>query len=188
MNKYLIVGLGNPGFEYLNTKHNVGFRVIDFVCNKLNIELSKMKFNGMYQKVNLNNSEYIFAKPLTYMNLSGNFVREIINFYKIDLDSILIIYDDIDINLGSIRVKKQGSSGGQNGIKHIINILGSENIKRIRIGIGRPQKNMNIADYVLSNFTADELELLNKSLEKATNAVLDFGQLNFDKIMDLYNK
>ncbi len=187
-NVYLIVGLGNPGFEYEMTKHNVGFRTIDKICNKMQVKLDKEKFNGLFTKIAYkNNKEIILCKPLTYMNLSGECVKNIVNFFKISIDNIIIIYDDIDTNIGLIRVKSKGSSGGQNGIKNIISLLGTENIKRIRIGIGKPT-NKNLANYVLSKFDIKDLAFVEKSIDNASQAAIDFVETsNFDNVISKYN-
>lgn len=187
-NIFLIVGLGNPGEQYQSTKHNVGYRAIDKVCDQLKINLNKEKFKGLYTKfVYKNNKEIIVAKPLTYMNLSGEFVKNIINFYKIKLENIIVIYDDVDTNIGSIRVKAKGSSGGQNGMKNIISLLGTENIKRIRIGIGKPVQ-QNLADYVLSRFKIEDLANVEISINKAANAAIEFVEnSNFEQVISKYN-
>ncbi|WP_412032174.1 aminoacyl-tRNA hydrolase [Malacoplasma muris] len=187
-NVYLIVGLGNPGFEYEMTKHNVGFRTIDKICNKMQVKLDKEKFNGLFTKISYkNNKEIILCKPLTYMNLSGECVKNIVNFFKISIDNIIIIYDDIDTNIGLIRVKSKGSSGGQNGMKNIISLLGTENIKRIRIGIGKPT-NKNLANYVLSKFDIKDLAFVEKSIDNASQAAIDFVETsNFDNVISKYN-
>ena len=187
-NVYLIVGLGNPGFEYEMTKHNVGFRTIDKICNKMQVKLDKEKFNGLFTKISYkNNKEIILCKPLTYMNLSGECVKNIVNFFKISIDNIIIIYDDIDTNIGLIRVKSKGSSGGQNGIKNIISLLGTENIKRIRIGIGKPT-NKNLANYVLSKFDIKDLAFVEKSIDNASQAAIDFVETsNFENVISKYN-
>lgn len=185
----LIVGLGNFPNEYNNTKHNVGFMVVDAWLKKNNTFLDKNEFNGWFRKLNNKNGEqFIIAKPYTYMNLSGQFVQEIAKFYKIDPKDILIIADDLDTDLGNIRVKPKGSSGGHNGIKNIIDLLHTEEIKRIRIGIGRPDNKYSIINYVLSKFTNDELVKMNTSIEAAINIIDDFiDKVSFEKIMSKYN-
>lgn len=187
MEKYLIVGLGNPGLQYENTKHNVGFLTIDKICQKLEIFLDKEKFNGIFSKIIIDDKEVFIAKPYTYMNSSGSFVRDLCNFFKISLNNIIVIYDDIDTEIGKIRVRAKGSSGGQNGIKNIIQLLGSENIKRIRIGIGKAYKN-DLSSYVLSNFSKEQKLLINNSIDKAALAAIDFIKKdNFEHVISLYN-
>lgn len=185
-NKYLIVGLGNPGIQYVNNRHNIGFQVIDAFCKNNNISLTKNKFNGIYEQVTIGESQYYIGKPFTYMNLSGNFVKQIIDFYKIPTENILVIYDDIDTPVGKYKVKSKGTSGGQNGIKNIIEILKTTEIKRIKIGIGRPQ-NKNISDYVLADFSAKEKELINNNFNNIFSIINDFGNKTFDFIMNKYN-
>ncbi len=157
---YLIVGLGNPGQEYDNTRHNIGFYLIDQYLAKNNLTLNNEKFKGAYGKFNINNEEVIIAKPLTYMNLSGEFIRDIIKFYKIDLNNVLVVYDDMDLPLGKLRLKDNGSAGGHNGIKSIIQCLGTQNFKRIKFGIDKPtNKSYSIVDYVLGKFDSNERAL-----------------------------
>ena len=185
----LIVGLGNFPSEYNNTKHNVGFMVIDTWLQKHETFLNKNEFNGWFCKLsNKNGEQFIIAKPYTYMNLSGQFVQQIAKFYKIDPKDILIISDDLDTDIGNIRVRLKGGSGGHNGIKNIIELLHTEEIKRIRIGIGRPVDKSSVINYVLSKFTNDELVKINASIEIAINIINDFiDNIDFEKIMNKYN-
>lgn len=185
----LIVGLGNFPSEYNNTKHNVGFMVIDTWLQKHETFLNKNEFNGWFCKLsNKNGEQFIIAKPYTYMNLSGQFVQQIAKFYKIDPKDILIISDDLDTDIGNIRIRLKGGSGGHNGIKNIIELLHTEEIKRIRIGIGRPVDKSSVINYVLSKFTNDELVKINASIEIATNIINDFiDNVGFEKIMNKYN-
>ncbi|TPD98841.1 aminoacyl-tRNA hydrolase [Metamycoplasma equirhinis] len=163
----LIVGLGNPGIEYEKTRHNVGFMVIDQVASKMQIQLNEKKFNGLFFK----DQEVIIAKPMTYMNKSGDFVRAIKDYYNISLNDILIVYDDLDLPLGKASIKQKGSSGGHNGMKDIIEKLGSDEIKRIKIGIGREQ---NVIDYVLGKFSFSDFQIVSKLIESATEAIITF--------------
>lgn len=186
MEKYLIVGLGNPGIEYENTKHNVGFKCIDALCSELKIKLETNKFQGIYNVYNFDDKQFFISKPLTYMNNSGIFVNEISKFYKIDKKNIVVIYDDIDTEIGKIRVKLKGSSGGQNGMKNIISLMGSEDIKRIRIGIGKPK--YDLAKYVLSKFEIQDLVNIQMAINNAKNAIISFINGNsFEKIMNNFN-
>lgn len=150
----LIVGLGNYGDKYNWTRHNIGFEIIDQYSKKYNIDLNENKFNGIYKKTKILNEDVILAKPHTFMNLSGEFIYKIINYYKIQVKDLLVIYDDISLNIGDIKIKQKGSSGGHNGIKNIINMLQTDEFSRIKIGIGKP--NINLADYVLSKFNNEE--------------------------------
>ncbi|GHU51195.1 aminoacyl-tRNA hydrolase [Bacilli bacterium] len=162
----LIVGLGNYPKEYSNTRHNIGFEIIDMFCEKLSIELDENKFDGLIKKYSTNNVDYIICKPQTYMNLSGRCVKKICDFYKILPNNVLIIHDDIDTELGKIKFRKNGGSGGQNGIKNIIEMLGNENFYRIKIGVSRPEKGFAIDKYVLSKFNDIEISAVNSIKEK----------------------
>lgn len=160
----LVVGLGNPGREYENTRHNVGFLFVDFLRNIWNFEDWKnSKFKGIISEGTMNEEKIILLKPMTFMNLSGESVIALVNFYKIPLENILILSDDIDMDFGKIRLRKKGSSGGQNGIKSIAEHLGTDEFSRLKIGIGRDSR-YNVADWVLSKFSGEELEKLEKEV------------------------
>ncbi|AWX42524.1 peptidyl-tRNA hydrolase [Metamycoplasma cloacale] len=165
----LIVGLGNPGEQYEKTRHNVGFMVVDAIAQKLGIQLEEKKFNGIYYK----NKDFILAKPLTYMNNSGDFVQAIVEYYKINVDDVIIVYDDIDLILGKASIKQKGSSGGHNGMKDILNKVKHKDneIKRFKIGIGRDN---NIIDYVLGKFSYEEWLVINKAIDYAADALISF--------------
>ena len=178
----LIVGLGNPGKEYENTRHNIGFMVID---NYLKNEKFKTKFNGMYlKKVN---EEVIFLKPLSYMNLSGEVVKKYVDYFKINLSDLLIISDDLDMPCFKIKLKYKGSSGGHNGLKNIIQNINTEEFKRLKIGISN-NLNIDTKSYVLSKFNQEELEKLHKKFEITNNIINDFINLDFEKVMSKYNE
>ena len=183
----LIVGLGNPGKEYENTRHNIGFNVIDLYLKKKNLKLDKEKFNGKFTKTNINNEDLILLEPQTYMNLSGDSVRKVIDFYKIKIDDILIIQDDLDMEVGKIKLKEKSSSGGHNGIKDIEEKIGTNNFKRLKIGISN-NKMIDTKDYVLGKFDKKEKEILNKSYDICLNIIDDFLVMNFDLLMGKYNK
>ncbi|AXE60983.1 aminoacyl-tRNA hydrolase [[Mycoplasma] phocae] len=163
----LIVGLGNPGSEYAKTRHNVGFLTIDKIAEKLQIQLSEKKFNGIFFK----DKEVIIAKPLTFMNKSGEFVKSIIEYYDIALSDVLIVYDDLDLPLGQAAIKQSGSSGGHRGMKDIIEKLNTQDIKRIKIGIGRGE---NVIDYVLGKFSFEDYNIISKLIDKAADAIISF--------------
>ena len=182
----LIVGLGNPGKEYAGTRHNCGFMVIDRLASKLNVDVDQNKFKGLYAKVKYHGEDIILLKPQTYMNLSGESVNAVMNFFKIDKDDLLVIYDDLDMPVGKLKKKKTGSAGGHNGIKNIIAHLNSQDFKRIRVGIDR-HKYMNVADYVLSRFSKVESEAIEQGIENAANAVLDYLDNDFNHAMNYYN-
>ena len=182
----LIVGLGNPGKEYAGTRHNCGFMVIDRLASKLNVDVDQNKFKGLYAKVKYHGEDIILLKPQTYMNLSGESVNAVMNFFKIDKEDLLVIYDDLDMPVGKLRLRKTGSAGGHNGIKNIIAHLNSQDFKRIRVGIDR-HKYMNVADYVLSRFSKVESEAIEQGIENAANAVLDYLDNDFNHAMTYYN-
>ena len=180
----LIVGLGNPGKEYENTRHNIGFMVID---NYLKNEKFKTKFNGMYLKKVINNEEVIFLKPLSYMNLSGEVVKKYVDYFKINLSDLLIISDDLDMPCFKIKLKYKGSSGGHNGLKNIIQNINTKEFKRLKIGISN-NLNIDTKSYVLSKFNQEELEKLHKKFEITNNIINDFINLDFEKVMSKYNE
>ena len=182
----LIVGLGNPGREYEKTRHNIGFMCIDKIANYFNVDFNMNKFNGMYTQFNYKGEKVILLKPLKYMNLYGEVVRDYVNFFKIDIDDILIICDDLDTPVGTYRLRYKGSSGGHNGLKNIELHLNSKEYKRIKIGISN-NKNMNTKDYVLGKFSKEELELINPIIDKIPNIIEDYLNLSFDNVMSKYN-
>ena len=179
----MIVGLGNPGKQYERTRHNSGFMAIDKVAEKLNLNINKKECAALTAK----NNQVILVKPQTYMNNSGEAVSQIMKYYHIDINDLLIIYDDLDLKYGQLRLRLKGSSGGHNGIKSIINYIHSENFKRIRIGI---EKNplIETADYVLGKVEKDKQQLFDDSIEKASQAAIEFITDEFEKIMNKYNK
>ena len=179
----MIVGLGNPGKQYERTRHNSGFMAIDKVAEKLNLNIDKKEFAALTAK----NNQVILVKPQTYMNNSGEAVSQIMKYYHIDINDLLIIYDDLDLKYGQLRLRLKGSSGGHNGIKSIINYIHSENFKRIRIGI---EKNplIETADYVLGKVEKDKQQLFDDSIENASQAAIEFITDEFEKIMNKYNK
>lgn len=181
----LIVGLGNPGKEYALTRHNCGFQVIDAFADLLGVDISRDGFKGVYTKFTLDDEEIILFKPMTFMNLSGTAVQEIVHFYKIPLEDIIVIFDDMAIAPGEIRLRLKGSSGGQKGMQNIIDCLSSEDIKRIRIGIGEPE--FNAIDYVLGKPSKEEKELIDQAQEKAVKALKETLLSSFEKAMCEYN-
>ena len=183
---YIIVGLGNPGLKYQNTKHNVGFMSIDILANKLNIKVDKIKFKALIGEGNYKGEKIILVKPQTFMNLSGESVLQLMNFYKVEHSNLFIIYDDIDIDVGKLRIRQKGSSGTHNGMKNIIYLLGYDDFPRFRIGVSKP-KNMDLASYVLSRFSDDEIELLLDVLDNCTEACLYAIEHGLDKSMNKYN-
>lgn len=182
----LIVGLGNPGKEYEKTRHNIGFMIIDHLAEKLNVKLSNNKFNGIYYQGHINNEKVILLKPQTYMNLSGECVIQFVNYFNIEDEDILVVYDDMDLELGKIRLKTKGSSGGQNGMKNIMEHLHTQTISRLKFGIGL-KKMIPAKDYVLGHFSKEDSVILKDKIDIATNACLDFLELEMTEIMNKYN-
>ncbi|MGL5630699.1 MAG: aminoacyl-tRNA hydrolase [Mycoplasmoidaceae bacterium] len=169
--KILFVGLGNIGEKYKNTRHNIGFLSIDKIACKYDIVLDNKKFNGLFGKKKILEKEILLLKPETMMNNSGFCVKQMIDFFKIDLNNVYIIYDDLDMKTGKVRYKENGSSGGQNGMKNIIQCLSTENVKRFKIGIGIENRKRDAADFVLSNFSDSELVIINQGIEKVVELV-----------------
>lgn len=178
----LIVGLGNPGREYENTRHNIGFMVLDHFTN----EQFKEKFNGLYAKTLINGEQVILLKPLSYMNLSGTVVRKFVDYFNIKIEDILVIQDDLDMPFAKIRLRKSGSCGGHNGIRNIIDNLGTQDIKRLKVGIAH-NRDIDTKDYVLSKFDKESIEKLNNLFKTTDNLLNDFLTLNFDLLMNRYN-
>lgn len=184
---FLVVGLGNPGIKYINTKHNVGFEVIDYLTDKFNFSEPKYKFQGELYEGKIDDYKVIFLKPLTYMNLSGDSLKEVVNWYKVEIEDIIVIYDDIDIDMGKIRIKPKGSAGSHNGMKSIMYKLATEDFKRVRIGIGRPPQNWDLANYVLSKFTKQERKVMDEIIVDSGDAVIEIIKSGINNSMNRYN-
>ena len=186
---YLIVGLGNPGMKYDATKHNMGFKVIDELVETYGIPSSGTSLKGMYGKGMIGGEKVILIKPMTYMNNSGECVRAFVDYYKVDPEEeVIIIYDDITLEPGSIRVRKKGSAGGHNGIKSIIAHLGTEKFKRIRVGVGEKPKNWDLADFVLGHFSDSDRKLVDEGINDAAEAVEMILSEGVDAAMNKYNR
>ena len=183
----VVIGLGNPGKKYEKTRHNIGFIAVDSLRKKLNVSDEREKFQALVSEKNIDGEKVIFFKPQTFMNLSGNSVIEIVNFYKLDpKKDIIVIYDDMDLSFGDIRIREKGSSGGHNGIKSIISHIGEEFI-RIKCGIGAKEK--DAVEHVLGEFNQTEQKDLEEILEKINNCVIEMLSVqNLDRIMQKYNK
>ena len=184
---YLIIGLGNPEEEYSKTRHNMGFNVINKIAEKYNMQITKEKFNGLYESGVIENEKVILIKPQTYMNLSGNCICEFVNFYKVEKENILVIYDDMDVEPGTIKIRKKGSSGGHNGMKSIIQMLGTEEFPRIRIGIGRPEHSGDEINYVIGAIKEDDILKLEQGVQKAEKAVEEILKNGIDIAMNKFN-
>ena len=181
----MIVGLGNPGDNYNNTRHNIGFMLIDNYVKDKDINFS-VKFNGLYSKVFKDNETFILLKPLSYMNLSGEVVKKYIDYFKIDPKDILIIQDDLDMPVGKIKLKYKGSSGGHNGIQNIIDNLNTSIFPRLKIGIGK-NNNIDTKDYVLGKFNSNDMDKIHKIMEFSNDIIDDFLKLDFERLMSKYN-
>lgn len=182
----LIVGLGNPGKEYENTRHNVGFMVMDRLSDCMNVSISTAKFKGEYVKFKHKGEDVILLKPMTYMNLSGESVIQVMNYFKIDVEDLLVVYDDLDMPTGKLRLRESGSAGGHNGIKSIIAHVGTQSFKRVRVGIDRHPR-IKVVDYVLGHFSKDEQPLINEGVENAVKAIEMYLDKGFNASMNAYN-
>ena len=183
----LIVGLGNPGKEYELTRHNIGYIFIDSFADTLGVKIEKKKYNGLYCETTINNEKVILLKPLSYMNLSGEVVKQYVSYFKIDTKDILIINDDLDLVTGKIRLRPSGSSGGHNGLKNIALHLGTEDFKRLKIGISN-NKLIDTKDYVLGKFNKEEIEIIDNLKDTINSLLNDYFLMSFDKLMCKYNK
>lgn len=185
---YIIVGLGNPGSKYRNTRHNMGFETVEMLSSKFSIPTDFLKHKAMCGKGMIDGSKVILAMPQTFMNLSGQSVRELTDYYKIDVESeLIVIYDDIDLEPGQVRIRKSGSAGGHNGMKDIVKCLGSTNFYRIRVGVGAKPSQMDLADYVLGHFTDKEREDINKGISLAAEGVSIIINDGIDAAMNKIN-
>lgn len=183
----LIIGLGNPGKPYEHTRHNIGFDVIDELANRWNAPLNQTKFNGMYATVHRPEGKVILLKPLTYMNLSGECVRPLMDYFDIEIEDIIVIYDDLDLETGKLRLRGKGSAGGHNGIKSLIQHLGTQEFNRIRVGVSRPPAGMKVADYVLAKFSKEDQPIVKEAVEKSCDAVETALKKPFLEVMNKFN-
>ncbi len=184
---YLIVGLGNPENEYSNTRHNMGFDTINKLAQKHNIETNKSKFKGLYGTGNIQNQKVILLKPQTYMNLSGESIKEIVNFYHIKPEEIIVIYDDIDTEKGKIRIRKKGNAGSHNGMKSVIENLQTTEFGRIRVGIGQPEHKNDMINYVIGKIPEEEQKILQEGTDKAEEAIEEILKNGIDIAMNKFN-
>jgi len=181
----LIVGLGNPGKEYENTRHNIGFSLLDKFLETQNLKIDSEKFGGVYLKTKFRNNDVIFLKPQRYINLSGEVLRKFVDYYKINIEDIFVIVDDLNLPLGSVKIKRKGSSGGHNGLKNIEQHLGTINYKRLKIGISK--NNINMKDYVLGKINGEEKKVIEEVLIKAVDILKNYFEIDFDNLMNKYN-
>lgn len=184
----LIVGLGNPGKQFDHTRHNIGFDSIDELAKQFDVSLNKQKYNGLYGEAIIDGEKVFLLKPLTYMNLSGECVRPFMDFFKIDLHDLVILYDDLDIPPGKIRLRQKGSAGGHNGIKSLIHHLGTQEFNRVRIGVGRPINAEPIVKYVLNRASSDEQIHLEDAVKKTTKAMESWLSKPFIEVMNVFNR
>ena len=184
---YLIVGLGNPGRRYEGTRHNIGFAVIDSLAEYLGVKLDKVKFKGIFAKTNYKNEKIILLKPETYMNASGDSVKPFIDYFGIDIEKVIVIVDDIDIKFGTVRIRKNGSAGTHNGLKSIIQRTGNKDFPRVKVAVNQKPSYMDLADFVMSKFSASEQKIILKEIEIARDAILDIIEKDVDSSMNKYN-
>ncbi|GAA0311053.1 PTH1 family peptidyl-tRNA hydrolase [Gracilibacillus halotolerans] len=183
----VIAGLGNPGKKYANTRHNIGFLVIDELLSRNGWSLSKRKFNGLYTEELVHYEKMIIVQPQTFMNLSGECIRPLMDFYQLEPSDIAIVYDDLDLPLGKVKLRQTGGHGGHNGIRSLISHLDTKQFNRIRIGIGRPDTQMPVIDYVLGKFSKEERKLIDPAIQKAADAIEEWASNSFDHVMNKYN-
>jgi len=187
----IVVGLGNPGSKYEFTRHNIGFRTVDSLAQDIEVEFKKVKsYYSLISRGMINNHKVMLVKPQTFMNLSGRAVSKVVSYYKIPLQDLLIVYDDLNLELGQIRIRKKGSAGGHKGIESIMQYLNSEEIPRLRIGIGNPSVNFNFncVSYVLSNFNNDKKDKIGKVIQLSTEVIKIVIEDGFEKAMRKYNR
>jgi len=184
---FLIAGLGNPGRRFENNRHNVGFMLLSRLSIKLGQNFGKVESKALLAKATYQNEKVILVKPQTFMNNSGAAISSLVRFYKVPLESLLVVYDDVDLPLGTLRLRPSGGSAGQKGMQSIIERLGTEEFPRLRIGTGRPPGRKEAADYVLQNFPTQDADLLNETLDRAVNAVLSYIEFGLEKAMNLFN-
>jgi PTH1 family peptidyl-tRNA hydrolase len=186
-----VVGLGNPGLKYEFTRHNIGFRIVDSLAQDIEVEFKKVKsYYSLISRGMINNHKVMLVKPQTFMNLSGRAVSRVVSYYKMPLQDLLIVYDDLNLELGQIRIRKKGSAGGHKGIESIMQYLNSEEIPRLRIGIGNPLVNFNFncVSYVLSNFNNDKKDKIGEVIKLSTEAIKIVIEYGFEKAMRKYNR
>lgn len=182
---YIIAGLGNPGSKYENTRHNMGFKAIDAMASEFGIDVNRAKFKGLIGEGRIGSEKVILLKPQTYMNLSGQSVREIMNFYKIPEENLIVIYDDFDLPIGSIRVRKSGGPGTHNGMKSVVQELGSRKFPRVRVGIG--SSDGSTIQFVIGKVGKDEQQILNEAAEAAASAAVDIIRIGIENAMNIHN-
>ena len=186
-NLFIIVGLGNPGTRYESTRHNVGFETVDVLSRQYGISVVKLKHKAYIGEGQINGSRVVLVKPQTFMNLSGESVRDVLEWYKAQSGNVIVVYDDVDLQLGSIRVRPKGSAGTHNGMRSILYQIRTDNFPRVRIGIGKPPEGWEIADYVLGKFTGEEKVVIGNSIKKAADAVAMIIESGTEAAMNKFN-
>ncbi len=184
---YIIAGLGNPGKQYESTRHNIGFISVDYLSAYFKINMNKLKFKAVYGEGTIAGEKVILIKPQTFMNLSGESLREIMSFYKVPVSNLIVIYDDVSLDTGRIRIRPQGSAGGHNGIKSIIYQLASDAFPRIKLGVGAPPEHWDMADWVTGKFSDEEIKILSKSVEKLPDAIEEMIKKGPQSAMNRFN-
>ena len=186
---YLVIGLGNPGLQYAHTRHNAGFDSIDALCRRWGFALSRKKMDGLLAEVDVSGKRVVLCQPQTYMNLSGECVQQLLNWYKVPPENMVVIYDDIDLPLGKLRVRKAGSAGTHNGMRSIIGCIGRQDFPRIRVGVGAKPEGWDLADWVLSKYhTREEQAAMQEAFEAAADCVEDWLKFGMDHAMSHFNK
>lgn len=185
---HIVVGLGNPGQKYENTRHNVGFLAIDYICKQNNIDINSNKFDGIYGCGMLKGNKVLFLKPQTFMNKSGECVLKVMSYYKVPVEKVILVFDDISLPLGKIRIRRIGTHGGHNGVRNIIDLSSSSNFPRVKVGIGeKPNKDWDLADWVLSKFSKEENNIIEGTMKDIENSVNLIVGSNIERAMSLYN-
>ena len=184
---YIVVGLGNPEEDYSKTRHNMGFDVVNQIAKEYSVPLNKKKFDAIYGEISIEGEKVILVKPQTYMNLSGNSVRQFVGFYKVSIENLIIIYDDMDIEKGSLKIRKKGGPGNHNGMKSVEKEIVSDTFPRVRVGIGTPEFKNDVINYVLGHIPEEEYEILQNGIKEAATATIDIIKNGIDHAMNKYN-
>lgn len=185
---YLVAGLGNPGKQYENTRHNIGFIALNYLAAKQNIAINKIKFKGILGEGKIEGEKVILLKPQTFMNSSGESIKEVLSFYKIPIENLIVISDDVSLGTGRLRIRQKGSDGGHNGLKSIIYQTASDAFKRLKIGVGEKPANWDLADWVLGKFSDEDIKILSKTVEDAADAVCEIIKNGADSAMNKFNR
>jgi PTH1 family peptidyl-tRNA hydrolase len=183
----LIAGLGNPGMDYARTRHNIGFSVVDAIASSLNLSIDRSRFSSKYVKTKIKKNDVFLLKPMTYMNRSGNAISQFVSYYKIAVPDIIVVHDDMDLETGRIKIARNRGHGGHNGVRSIIDLLGSRDFVRIRIGVGHPGNAGNVTKHVLGNFSSKEAAIMDECIEMAADACIMIIEKGPSSAMNFYN-